>query len=264
MRGWSHVVGRVVGEDVVGPAHAGMVPRSDRTPPPDIKVGPAHAGMVLRLRPRACGPRSRPRACGDGPTVTRFFKIFEKSAPRMRGWSEAREGAEGAQQVGPAHAGMVLRTPDRRLAQSRRPRACGDGPVPSDATQTGVPSAPRMRGWSLGQSRSRRGELVGPAHPGMVRRRHRRAACSAGRPRACGDGPMSVLRLKPLPGSAPRMRGWSRGIYLSSRIGKVGPSHTGMVRGAIRPSTRSMRRPRVSDGDPGSRTPLRPPSHRRV
>ncbi|CNG21764.1 Uncharacterised protein [Mycobacterium tuberculosis] len=95
-------------------------------------VGPAHAGMVPRTGPRRGRSRCRPRARGDGSSPPAPSPDAAWSAPRTRGWflDDLRVPVVGC--VGPAHAGMVRCTATGSLLRRRPPRARGDGSV-SDA-----------------------------------------------------------------------------------------------------------------------------------
>src|SRR5690606_33370409 len=111
------------------------------------------------------------------------------SAPRTRGWSRALTGTGLAEDVGPAHAGMVLANRPFGRSWPSRPRARGDGPLSGGAFLFRARSAPRTRGWSRGDGRVPRRPGVGPAHAGMVRCASRSTRHSRSRPRARGDGP---------------------------------------------------------------------------
>ncbi len=152
-------------------------------------VGPAPAGMVRGHPAGRRGAPSRPRACGDGPWPGIAHHDSETSAPRLRGWSAARAAAAEDPRVGPAPAGMVPRFAKSLGKSSRRPRACGDGPVDADAKGAVGESAPRLRGWSVIFTAVGWVIAVGPAPAGMVRSGSTRSWPTPCRPRACGDGP---------------------------------------------------------------------------
>ncbi len=151
-------------------------------------VGPAHAGMVPRTGPRRGRSRCRPRARGDGSVEHVEYVEHARSAPRTRGWfPEHVKGATWAT-VGPAHAGMVRAVQHLDPAGLGRPRARGDGSSSGCSAARRRRSAPRTRGWFPSALVRRQCGGVGPAHAGMVPRRPSPRRRSRSRPRARGDG----------------------------------------------------------------------------
>ena len=190
MRGWSPIDPPEIRIYSVFPAHAGMVPPTDRTP----SIG-----------------RRVPRACGGGPQSTRRAICVDECSPRMRGWSANAQDRGMRNFVFPAHAGVVLWSTHDHARRARVPRACGGGPVPRRRSSTRVECSPRMRGWSHGSIALSPPPHVFPAHAGMVRLPHSMRTTRPRVPRACGDGP-PVMPGRHCPGMcSPRMRGWSAG-----------------------------------------------------
>ncbi len=192
-------------------------------------VGPAHAGMVPRVGGSGGSALGRPRARGDGsPGITEHARI-DVSAPRTRGWFPSAVGQLRATPVGPAHAGMVLRSRSGCVPIRRRPRARGDGSFSIADEPCASWSAPRTRGWFFLLRRRRRSCSVGPAHAGMVPRTDPARPGHRRRPRARGDGSFSPRPWDTLRVSAPRTRGWFASPHRRQASLAVGPAHAGMV-----------------------------------
>ncbi len=212
-RGWSPRAQMSAPAPALLPAHAGMVPRSPGAPADsssaprargdgpfspirvepfencsprtrgwsrsDIvhrdrpRLLPAHAGMVLSGTSRRSARRSAPRARGGGPMWLCQVCWGDGCSPRTRGWSLADRLDDAADNLLPAHAGMVprpLRPPGRAPPA---PRARGDGPPREYLSIPRERCSPRTRGWSR-----QRAEFLGqpsllPAHAGMVPAHHR-------------------------------------------------------------------------------------------
>ncbi len=230
-RGWSHHRPGPDGRARVLPAHAGMVPatrfppqasrsasraRGDgpvrepysmtfhecsprtrgwspapRRPRVADRVLPAHAGMVLVVVVDPRGDCGAPRARGDGPRRERADQGDDECSPRTRGWSV------------PARCRSCPGT-------RRAPRARGDGPTGSMSSATLWVCSPRTRGWSHHQGDERLGDVVLPAHAGMVPGRASRRRVRSSAPRARGDGPPRSGNWRTVPQCSPRTRGWSR------------------------------------------------------
>src|SRR5690606_16987371 len=77
----------VAGENLVLPAHAGMVPE----------------GVTAH--------QISPRACGDGPGAAYRWRVKTWCSPRMRGWSDPAAPAPTPGTVLPRAAGMVPSCP---------------------------------------------------------------------------------------------------------------------------------------------------------
>ncbi len=211
-------------------------------------VGPAPAGVV-RHGPgrRACGPR-RPRASGGGSGCGCHRTLVPESAPRQRGWFRIEDRSTRLTPVGPAPAGVVPRRRARPLRRPSRPRASGGGSFLADQPLPSSRSAPRQRGWFRYWGSQKPMEQVGPAPAGVVRTRSSRARCASCRPRASGGGSPRSSPCGSSVRSAPRQRGWFRGMASSGPFEVVGPAPAGVVRCACTSTRRTSGRPRASGG----------------
>ena len=219
---------------------------------------PAHAGMVpvllrtLRRRPRA------PRARGDGPPETHPKPKPTQCSPRTRGWSPGPTSPSSSRWVLPAHAGMVPSTPTPERSSVSAPRARGDGPTASLRSDSSNSCSPRTRGWSqLVILRVFVAEVL-PAHAGMVPVMREVTRFRRGAPRARGDGPPRLARVKSLWLCSPRTRGWSLTTCTYQEFQPVLPAHAGMVpRGPWAAGSRGGAPRARGDG------PVRSPQYRR-
>ncbi len=213
------------GQEVSAPRTRGWF-RPQQPHRPGHQVGPAHAGMVPRSSSTSKPPDCRPRARGDGSQVDKDLFDLYLSAPRTRGWFAARRLDGGGRRVGPAHAGMVPVSPPSTRCPTRRPRARGDGSRGgyvffgrvtsprargdgSHEFERGAlndESAPRTRGWFPAPRGPAGGVGVGPAHAGMVRRPSPSGWTSADRDRARGYGFVFLRSIMFVRRSAPRAR----------------------------------------------------------
>ena len=91
-------------------------------------VVPAHAGVVRRPDRPQRGGRGGSRACGGGPRTRTWRASASRWSPRMRGWSERALPEFAAQDVVPAHAGVVRGVMAKSPPVAGGPRACGGGP----------------------------------------------------------------------------------------------------------------------------------------
>ncbi len=220
-------------------------------------VVPAHAGVVPPSRWTTRPARRGPRACGGGPVLDFLIKLCSAWSPRMRGWSpdgerdgalngvvpahagvvptRARPGAwppcgpracgggpglrrePPGRQVVPAHAGVVPQVLHSDRRRDRGPRACGGGPALSDSRYGQLKWSPRVRGWSLLGVGGDLGNLVVPAHAGVVPGPKAPFRDSERGPRACGGGPQSAMTPASPPRWFPRMRGWIRNTGVRRR-----------------------------------------------
>ena len=149
-RGWSLRVRARHARPSGSPAHAGMVPPSDRAP-----------------RWRARLPRTR----GDGPAPPTGPHRSGWAPPHTRGWSQVGMVQHVAKLGSPAHAGMVPSTQGAPRRGAGLPRTRGDGPGHGGRSQDQFGAPPHTRGWSHVQIVARGGLVGSPAHAGMVPRR---------------------------------------------------------------------------------------------
>ena len=207
-RGWSRIGGRRRFRGNLLPAHAGMVP------------------VVMLAHPAR---RPAPRARGDGPASTDRSPSVYSCSPRTRGWSHVLLRASAHEQLLPAHAGMVPSAGRDRTPASPAPRARGDGP---GGLLTGLelsPCSPRTRGWSRIYLDTSTGELLLPAHAGMVPLVTVSRCPPLPAPRARGDGPGRLIGPGALVRCSPRTRGWSPDRLPVPHPRALLPAHAGMV-----------------------------------
>ena len=88
-----------------------------------------------------------------------------------------------------------------------------------------------MRGWTVARACKEQHAKVFPAHAGMDRRASTSKPARKGVPRACGDGPVTVLPGCSSVGCSPRMRGWTVLARHHRDLQGVFPAHAGMDRG---------------------------------
>ncbi len=213
------------------PAHAGMVPASQRTPDP---------------------APSAPRARGDGPHPDSRKCHATVCSPRTRGWSRPGRRRRRRPEVLPAHAGMVPDAPRALYDAWGAPRARGDGPNQRGRSNSSPPCSPRTRGWSPDDLDIILSYYVLPAHAGMVPRGCRPATGRACAPRARGDGPQWSLFNRHGRTCSPRTRGWSRVVGQGSARARVLPAHAGMVPGHPCPDAVRHGAPRARGDGPGA------------
>ena len=111
--------------------------------------------------------------------------------------------------------------------------------------------SPRTRGWSRGGQRTRRGEIVLPAHAGMVPIPHWPGSRAGGAPRARGDGPKAHTLSSENGKCSPRTRGWSGSSGFRPRMTTVLPAHAGMVPARRTTTSSASRAPRARGDGPG-------------
>ncbi|EGJ72711.1 hypothetical protein STTU_p0098 (plasmid) [Streptomyces sp. Tu6071] len=193
------------------------------------RVGPAPAGILRGAAVARARPARWPRACGDPPTGRGSRQQVTQLAPRLRGSSPAQHRGRVALRVGPAPAGILRGSARRRERRPRWPRACGD-PPPSPVMGLGTGGlAPRLRGYSASEHWRLARAGVGPAPAGILRFVRRGPGRSGGWPRACGDPPVSPVRVTRATQLAPRLRG-SSGAPGGRRPHRVvGPAPAGIL-----------------------------------
>ena len=90
--------------------------------------------------------------------------------------------------------------------------------------------SPRTWGWSAPRVCGEHGAVVLPTHVGMVRRSTRWGRRPPSAPHARGDGPAARTRFQDAVMCSPRTWGWSARRQLAAELGRVLPTHVGMVR----------------------------------
>ena len=164
---------------VVG-AHGRRRPqRGDRWVRRNVGRCPGFSSRPLRRRDRRAllmnrrsnradrSGESVPRGCGDGPDPDRDLPPHIACSPRVRGWT--RSGVVGraddicvsrvlrgwtGHPCGPGRACCIV------------PRACGDGPSPSEFGAALRACSPRVRGWTVWSCRCSRCTIAFPARAG--------------------------------------------------------------------------------------------------
>ena len=133
--------------------------------------------------------------------------------------------------------------PDSHLR--RFPRARGD--VPQRLLGGGSPKrfSPRTRGCSLLRAYRIRIFAVFPAHAGMFRSGYWGVEALKGFPRARGDVPVRILRLRFWKTFSPRARGCSAVMEVARKIAPVFPACAGMFLAGPRGPRRPLCFPRV-------------------
>src|SRR3569833_2751115 len=192
----------------------------------------------------ARGPGA-PRARGDGPIDIRTSRCGATCSPRTRGWSRVFDDRQTAKRVLPAHAGMVPLAFLGMGGLVRAPRARGDGPAARTAYRSARRCSPRTRGWSRAGRRVECGEVVLPAHAGMVPAARPGPSPAPRAPRARGDGPSTPNHGAARRGCSPRTRGWSPTRFRPAASPRVLPAHAGMGLFASATFFPDFRAPRV-------------------
>ncbi len=192
-------------------------------------VGPAPAGMLRCPRSRRCRSGSRPRTRGDAPLRLQANVAYYESAPHPRGCSALLRRAAGDAVVGPAPAGMLLRSPQCSPVSRGRPRTRGNAPEVSGPDPRTRRSAPHPRGCSPGAPPGATAEGVGPAPAGMLRTGRCRSCAASCRPRTRGDAPSYGVVRAVARWSAPHPRGCSSRVVPKPNSGRVGPAPAGML-----------------------------------
>ncbi len=113
---------------------------------PCLLVGPARAGVFPTGRATPTRSVCRPRTRGGVPPTAGAVRPIGASAPHARGCSERVLVRPGRIAVGPARAGVFLRSTRGCTGSSRRPRTRGSVPPHRPWTETATPSAPHARG----------------------------------------------------------------------------------------------------------------------
>ncbi len=165
--------------------------------------------MVRRFRIFSSALFSCPRTRGDGPVSLRNKSFCGRLSPHTRGWSDIEYVQNLLLSVVPAHAGMVrgrepLGSPPRGC-----PRTRGDGPLCGTGSQRSSKLSPHTRGWSGEPVDAARGDVVVPAHAGMVLFQALSRCTPTCCPRTRGDGPVLQIATQGSEMLSPHTRGWS-------------------------------------------------------
>ena len=269
-RGSSGPSGSKPGRRPVVPAHAGvipgtMAPMSARTwSSPHTRgsspgrsatwgwagVVPAHAGVIPGTgRPRR-DPRRRPRTRGGHPALGVTDTFIVMSSPHTRGSSSAGAVGRHSASVVPAHAGVIPRCTSFVPSYSSRPRTRGGHPGRSAVCMVGFRSSPHTRGSSVQGSFTNAGNLVVPAHAGVIPPVPGAPDRPARRPRTRGGHPAYTSWLNSLAVSSPHTRGSSGAGDDGQIMGHVVPAHAGVIRRHPVRGADLAGRPRTRGGHP--------------
>ncbi|ESP95702.1 hypothetical protein B591_30913 (plasmid) [Streptomyces sp. GBA 94-10 4N24] len=182
---------------------------SSRIATGDDLVGPAPAGM-LRSRGQTHRPSTRrPRTRGDAPRFPTPMHHDPTSAPHPRGCSGVAHCLFPPGGVGPAPAGMLRQPTCQPRSPCRRPRTRGDAPHGAYGPGGRAESAPHPRGCSGNTAKRWLRPWVGPAPAGMLRCGSWQRRWAPGRPRTRGDAPFPTTSVYEPALSAPHPRGCS-------------------------------------------------------
>ena len=168
---------------------------------------PAHAGKPLLFGHPGIPLWVYPRACGETGMMW-AQKTREKGlSPRMRGNQFLLQFHERGVGSIPAHAGKP--PPVHAVAARGRvyPRACGETCTCRAASCSIWGLSPRMRGNPGPGSGAKESRGSIPAHAGKPSVQVRSGWASGVYPRACGETPPILARIRFAPGLSPRMRG---------------------------------------------------------
>ena len=213
-------------------------------------VFPAHAGIVPRWeRTKKAGNRL-PRTRGDRPDAFKLFELSQGSSPRVRGSSRARGDMRDLVRVFPAHAGIVPHHLERLDLVPSLPRTRGDRPSARLRMPSMRPSSPYTRRSSRDHPDRQARAAVFPAHAGIVPTGSLSRDRSGGLPRTRGDRPWIISPLGSPMTSSPHTRGSSR-LHTAWRVLRaVFPAHAGIVPSPPGPGARSLSLPRTRGDRP--------------
>src|SRR5680860_11398 len=116
-------------------------------PEPDaFEVVPAHAGVLRPATNHGKTDLRRPRTRGGAPWAEAEAQANKQSSPHTRGCSHARVIVHGANQVVPAHAGVLPQAASTPRSVRRRPRTRGGAPSAGHCCPRLRRSSPHTRG----------------------------------------------------------------------------------------------------------------------
>ena len=127
----------------------------------------------------------------------------------------------------PAHAGNTEKSLSNFDYSPVHPRACGEHSIRSPVGKCQCGSSPRMRGTRLRIALASSFDRFIPAHAGNTISLGGALQAGSVHPRACGEHPCYLVRLRPVFGSSPRMRGTLACSGLASEAPRFIPAHAG-------------------------------------
>ena len=188
MRGWScNNKGEYI-EQVVFPAHAGVIPLP-------TWVSPA-IGCISRT-------------CGGDPISFQNCLNFIEYFPHMRGWSRYYMSIKRKRKVFPAHAGVIPDATGVIDPITGISRTCGGDPYLFFYAVCIFEYFPHMRGWSYGGFIMCKLLKVFPAHAGVILSWSYTKVSMMCISRTCGGDPDQLKDLAGMVKYFPHMRGWS-------------------------------------------------------
>ena len=168
---------------------------------------PACAGKTPARASATSGSPAHPRVCGENPPLRWRLLLGRGSSPRVRGKLHHDGPSIEAEGLIPACAGKTRRRWAARRRVPAHPRVCGENRTVVLYARGDLGSSPRVRG-KLGQRREGtplRGLI--PACAGKTGHRGRSPSSGTAHPRVCGENGWHRHRIRPNPGSSPRVRG---------------------------------------------------------
>ena len=172
-----------------------------------VRITPAYAGKSLFPCWLPPVRKDHPRLCGEKTNTCILVSCDSGSPPPMRGKADFQIWPHVAVGITPAYAGK-RRPPQNAIVTKRdHPRLCGEKCVQNSGSSRFKGSPPPMRGkvffsgWILDQVR------ITPAYAGKSSTAYPDQANQGDHPRLCGEKRSKFLRLPPILGSPPPMRG---------------------------------------------------------
>ena len=188
---------------------------------------PARAGKTpTKPQPRH-SPTAHPRACGENAHKATTAALTHGSSPRVRGKHGRRRQRPRLRGLIPARAGKTFRSPALSPVARAHPRACGENARAHAGPRDEGRSSPRVRGKRPPLPGPRRRDRLIPARAGKTAASSTGSTPSTAHPRACGENWRRTVRLRPLMGSSPRVRGKLRWNSNVSGWGRLIPARAG-------------------------------------
>ena len=206
---------------------------------------PARAGKTCPSTRWCPACTAHPRACGENAANADTMSRAEGSSPRVRGKRRAGRAGAGVGGLIPARAGKTCPRCCGTPRTWAHPRACGENIEPKTMPNPALGSSPRVRG-KLPRSTTQaacRGLI--PARAGKTSSASPRQGAPGAHPRACGENPVAVDRLRRSPwliparaGKTARGRGWGRWCRAHPRACGENPDLDRVVAGTVGSSPR--------------------------
>ncbi len=206
---------------------------------------PAYAGNILEsngsIRPKTV----HPRVCGEHPKKANHRQEAAGSSPRMRGtWSRFPD-ADLFLRFIPAYAGNIYFGAAELPHNSVHPRVCGEHKQKETRRGVAVGSSPRMRGTCTFMAGAMADQRFIPAYAGNMGTSRMLRSPEVVHPRVCGEHISSLIGIKLICGSSPRMRGTCNHNRRTYRGGRFIPAYAGNMKGSLNPGSDWSVHPRV-------------------